>query len=224
LSPASTREAPLGVLGGTFNPVHYGHLRSALELVELLDLAELRLMPCAIPPHRQTPGCSAAHRAAMVELAVAADPRLSCDLREVRRDGVSYTVDSLAELRKELGPERSLVMVVGGDAALGLAGWHRWRELARYAHIAVIARPGWDLPAGGEVGAWLGERRVGTPAALAGRPAGAVLVERLRPLDISSTEIRGMLARGSSPRFLLPDAVLDYIQTHGLYREAGADI
>jgi nicotinate-nucleotide adenylyltransferase len=218
LSPGATREAPLGVLGGTFNPVHYGHLRSALELVELLGLAQLRLMPCSIPPHREAPACSAAHRAAMVELAVAADPRLACDLREVRRPGVSYTVDSLAELREELGPERSLVMVLGGDAALGLAGWHRWRELARFAHIAVIARPGWDLPDGGEVGSWLAQRRVASPAALAARPAGSVLVERLRPLDISSTEIRGMLSSGSSPRFLLPEAVLDYIQTHGLYR------
>lgn len=209
--------APLAVFGGTFNPVHYGHLRSALELVEALDLAELRLMPSAEPPHRETPACSAEHRAAMVELAVAGEPRLSCDDRELRRPGASYTIDSLGELRAELGTARGLCMVIGGDALLGLETWHRWRELLELAHIVVVARPGFALPQAGELAEWLQAHRLDGATELALRPAGGVLLQRLRPLAISSTEIRQLLASGRSARYLMPQNVLDYIEAHSLY-------
>ena len=116
----------VGILGGTFNPVHYGHLRSALELVERLQLAQLRLMPSAEPPHRDAPQCSAFHRAAMVELAVAGEARLVCDARELKRAGKSYTIDSLIELRAELGSGTGLCLVMGCDAVLGITQWHRW--------------------------------------------------------------------------------------------------
>jgi len=215
---SSARPAPLAVFGGTFNPVHYGHLRSALELVEKLGLEQLRLMPSAVPPHRDEPECSAAHRAAMVELAVEGEPRLACDPRELHRPGTSYTIDSLAELRAELGGSRSLCMVLGGDAVLGITGWHRWEELLDFAHIVIIARPGWSLPGSGEVADWLDAHRVRGAAALAERPAGGILVEELRPLDISSTEIRDLLAEHRSARYLLPQTVLDYIHLNKLYR------
>lgn len=210
--------APVGVFGGTFNPVHYGHLRSALELVERLQLAQLRLLPCADPPHRERPDCSAEHRAAMVALAVAGEPRLVCDTRELARPGKSYTIDSLVELRDELGEERSLCLVVGCDAVLGLTTWHRWQELLDRAHMVVIARPGWEIPARGEVAEWLQRHRLPAVSALHERACGGVLVEELRPLPISSTEIRAMLQAGRSPRFLLPESVLDYIETHHLYQ------
>ncbi len=219
MSGAAAAAGPVGVFGGTFNPVHHGHLRTALELVEHLDLEHLRLLPCAAPPHRPAPVCGAGHRAAMVELGVAGEPRLRCDLRELERPGPSYTYDSLAGLREELGPDRPLVMVVGCDAVLGLTGWYRWRELPDLAHIVVVSRPGWELPGESGIGEWLAERRLDGPEALRDRPCGGVLIERLRPLDISSTEIRGMLARGLSPRYLLPEAVLKYIEHHGLYSE-----
>jgi nicotinate-nucleotide adenylyltransferase len=209
--------APLAIFGGTFNPVHYGHLRSALELVEALGLAEVRLMPSAQPPHRAAPACSAEHRVAMVELAVAGEPRLACDSRELRRAGASYTIDSLAELRAELGASRSLCMVIGGDAVLGLDSWHRWRELLDLAHIVVIARPGFTLPEEGELARWLQCHRLADAAALAAQPAGGVLLQSLRPLAISSTEIRQLLASGRSPRYLMPQSVLDYIEAHSLY-------
>lgn len=210
--------APVGVFGGTFNPVHYGHLRSALELVERLGLAQLRLMPCAVPPHREAPACSAADRNAMVELAVAGEPRLVCDSRELRRRGPSYTIDSLAELRAELGPGRGLCLVMGCDAVLDITTWHRWQELLERAHVVVIARPGWHLPAVGPVAEWLTAHALQQPAQLRQQPAGGVLVQELRPLDISSTEIRAMLAAGRSARYLLPESVLEYIAAHGLYR------
>lgn len=215
---SDTASAPVAVFGGTFDPVHYGHLRSALELVEKLELAQLRLMPSAVPPHRQAPTCSAQHRAAMVRLAVAPEPRLTCDDRELHRAGQSYTYDSLLELREEFGRERSLCMVLGCDALLELEGWHRWRELTDLAHVVVIARPGWAIPRHGVVAAWLSDHRGAGPDALRGAAAGRVLIEELRPLDISSTEIRELLASGRSARYLMPEAVLDYIQRNRLYQ------
>jgi nicotinate-nucleotide adenylyltransferase len=208
----------VGVFGGTFNPVHYGHLRSALELVERLQLEQLRLMPSAQPPHRESPQCSAAHRAAMVELAVAGEPRLACDARELRRAGRSYTIDSLIELRSELGPETGLCMVLGCDAVLDITSWHRWQELLDWAHIVVIARPGWELPSAGTVAQWLSAHRLEDPRALRQQPTGGIVIEELRPLAISSTEIRDLLAAQRSARYLMPQSVLDYIQTHQLYR------
>jgi nicotinate-nucleotide adenylyltransferase len=216
---AHAQAGPVAVLGGTFNPVHFGHLRSAVELVEHLGLAQLRLMPAAVPPHRELPGCSAEHRAAMVELAIRGESRLLCDRRELARSGPSYSIDSLIELRAELGADTPVLLVIGCDALLGLADWHRWRELLDYAHIVVLARPGWQLPEAGELGAWLARHRAADQCPLREAPSGCVHVEALRPLDISATEIRALLQSGKSVRYLLPEPVLDYIATHGLYRQ-----
>ncbi len=210
--------SPVGVLGGTFNPVHYGHLRSALELVQSLQLEQLRLMPCAAPPHRETPTCSATHRAAMIELAVAGEPHLACDSRELRRSGKSYTIDSLMDIRRELDAGQSLCLVMGCDAVLDIATWHRWQELLDWAHIVVIARPGWHLPQAGVVAEWLESHHL-APEALRQRTAGGIVIQELRPLAISSTEIRNLLGVGKSARYLLPEAVLNYIKTHNLYEE-----
>ena len=207
----------VGVFGGTFNPVHYGHLRSALELVERLQLEQLRLMPSASPPHRDAPECSAERRAAMVELAVSGEPRLVCDAREMQRPGKSYTIDSLIELRGELGAQRGLCMVLGCDAVQDIATWHRWQELLDWAHIVIIARPGWQLPRAGELAQWLKVHQLESPELLRQRPCGGIVIEELRPLAISSTEIRDLLASGRSARYLMPQSVLDYIQTHTLY-------
>lgn len=208
----------MAILGGTFNPIHNGHLRSALELVELLGFERLHLMPCANPPHRDAPACPPERRADMVELAVADEPRLVCDRRELTRSGPSWTVDSLAGLRAEYGPERSLCLVMGCDALLGLDRWHRWQALLDFAHVIVIARPGWHLPRAGTVAEWLAEHQIKAASALQERPAGGVLVLELRPLAISSTEIRALCREGRSARYLLPEPVLDYIETHQLYR------
>jgi nicotinate-nucleotide adenylyltransferase len=207
----------VGVFGGTFNPVHYGHLRSALELVERLQLEQLRLMPSASPPHRDAPECSAERRAAMVELAVTGEPRLVCDAREMQRPGKSYTIDSLIELRGELGAQQGLCMVLGCDAVQDIATWHRWQELLDWAHIVIIARPGWQLPRAGKLAQWLKAHQLESPELLRQRPCGGIVIEELRPLAISSTEIRDLLASGRSARYLMPQSVLDYIQTHTLY-------
>lgn len=209
----------VAVFGGTFNPVHYGHLRSAIELVEHLQLHHLDLMPCAQPVHREQPGCNAEHRAAMVELAVAGEPRLGCDRRELARGGLSYSYDSLVDIRQDIGPQRGLCLVMGCDALQNIASWHRWRELLDIAHVIVIARPGWTLPDEGVVAHWLQSHRCDAPAQLHRQASGLVHVEELRPLAISSTEIRSLLQLGQSVRYLLPEPVLDYIDQHGLYRQ-----
>jgi len=210
----------IGIFGGTFDPIHYGHLRSALELCERLNLDQLRLMPCATPPHRTLPGRSAAQRAAMVELAVRGEPRLLCDARELARAGPSYTIDSLVELRKELGVGVSLSLVMGCDAVHAIESWHRWQEILEWTHIVIIARPGWQLPEHGPVAQWLRESALSSAKGLYERVAGGIYIEQLRPLDISSTEIRTMLGEGNSARYLMPESVLGYIEDQGLYRKA----
>src|SRR5262245_12412890 len=142
---------PLGLFGGTFDPIHYGHLRTAFELWQALGLAEVRFMPTGSPPHREQTHASAGHRLAMVKAAVAGQPAFTVDDREVRRSGVSYSVDTLAELRAE-HPDRSLCLLLGMDAFLGLPNWHRWRELLDLAHIVVAHRPGWRAPPSGPLG------------------------------------------------------------------------
>ncbi len=210
---------PVGFFGGTFNPIHYGHLRSALELRETLGLAEVRMVPAAQPPHREAPACPATLRAQLVALAVADEPGLCCDLRELEREGPSYTVDSLRDLRSELGGQTSLCLILGADAVVGLDGWHNWHDLIEYAHIVVIARPGWQLPEAGQVADWLQQHLTDTAETLQHNPCGSVILQQLRPLAISSTEIRQLVGAGRSPRYLVPDAVWERIRELDLYRD-----
>ena len=209
---------PIGVLGGTFDPVHFGHLRPALELLETLDLAEVRLIPCGQPPHRKPPRATAAARLAMLELAVANQPGLRVDPRELERPGPSYMVDTLASLRAEFGTT-PLYLLLGSDAFLGLPDWHRWQELPQLAHLVVMHRPGWALD--DDLAAPLAQlvdtRRVYEAAALAAQPAGNILLVPVTPLDISATAIRALIGAGRSPRYLLLDTVWEYIRAHGLY-------
>lgn len=187
-----------------------------MDLAQHLELDEVRFIPAADPPHRDTPIVGAEHRAAMVERAISGIEGFSCDRRELARQGPSYTVDTLAELREELGDEASLCLVMGSDAAAGLATWHRWKELANLAHIVIQARAGWSLPTDDEVGQYLAPRLV-EPAALWEKPAGLATQVTLRQLEISATEIRALLQSGQSARFLLPESVLTYIEDQGLY-------
>jgi nicotinate-nucleotide adenylyltransferase len=215
--------APLGLLGGTFDPVHYGHLRLADDVQRALSLPELRMIPAGDPPHRGTPHASAADRLAMLELARVEFPRLIIDPREIRRDGKSYTVRTLEELRAE-DDARPLWWIVGADALLGLSGWHRWRELFGLAHLVVASRPGVALdPALPPRLRPEWDSRVTTDAALLrARPAGTIFRQDVTPQPISATAIRAALARGTdgiaAVRGLLPDGVLAYIDRNRLYR------
>jgi nicotinate-nucleotide adenylyltransferase len=199
----------LAILGGTFDPVHNAHLRVAWEAAEMLD-AEVRLIPANVPPHRDQPIASARERAAILRAALAGQDRLALDERELRRDGPSWTIDTLIELREEIGAERPLVLLIGADAFLGLPLWHRWGELFEHAHIGVLTRPGHEiatLPT--ELRIKVASRRCADAGALASAPAGRVLPMPVTPLEISATLIRDVLASGGEPRYLLPDAVIE---------------
>jgi nicotinate-nucleotide adenylyltransferase len=198
----------LAILGGTFDPVHNAHLRVAWEAAELLD-AEVRLVPANVPPHRDQPIGDARARTAILRAALAGQDRLTVDDRELRREGPSFTIDTLIELREEIGAERPLVLLVGADAFLGLPSWHRWGELFDYAHIGVLTRPGHEittLPT--ELRIKIASRRCADVTALAQTPAGRVLQMPVTPLEISATLVRDVLAAGGEPRYLMPDSVL----------------
>lgn len=206
------------MFGGTFDPVHFGHLRSARALLGAGPVRELRFMPAARPPHRGAPSVAAQHRALMLEAAIADEPRFACDRRELRRSGPSFMVDSLRELRTELGPFTSIALVLGCDAFLGLPTWHRWRDLRSYAHLIILARPGWDFPAHGELREYMAAHQASL-ASLADLPSGGLSRVDLPPQDVSATRVRALLQSGQSAQGLVPDVVLRYIEEHGLYRD-----
>lgn len=199
---------PLAIFGGTFDPIHIGHLRAAWEASEALD-AEVRLVPAKIPPHRPQPVASAAERAAMLRVVLAGQHRLQLDLRELQREGPSYTFDTLMSLRAEVGNQRPLVLLIGADAFAGLSEWHRWRELFDLAHMCVLTRPA-QIPAMPEaLAAEVAARKVEGITTLCEEPAGKVLDMVVSALGISATRIRALLAEGREPRWLVPDALLD---------------
>jgi nicotinate-nucleotide adenylyltransferase len=207
---------PMGIFGGTFDPIHYGHLRSAFEMLQALDFDEVRFIPCGDPPHRGVTFAGAEQRMRLVELAVAGQEGFLADDRELRRDGPSWTIDTLIELREEF-PQRSLGLIVGMDAFLGLPGWLRWEEILSQAHIVVAHRPGWKAPDIGALGEMIAERGTHRIADLHEETHGRVHIHAVTQLEIASTEIRELVAAGRDPRFLMPDAVRDEILETGLY-------
>ncbi len=212
--------ARVGVFGGTFDPIHYGHLRLAEDMADALGLDHVLLIPAGQPPHRGTPRTAASHRLEMVRRAIAGNPRFVADAREVERPQPSYTVDTLASLRAELGAAQPLWLLLGADAFLDLPSWHDWRRLFDLANIAVAERPGARFTQSGAImeplESEVAQRRVVDSRSASG-PAGSVLLRATPPLDISATAIRTILARHGSARYLLPDAVLDYIHEQKLY-------
>lgn len=207
----------IGLLGGTFDPVHNGHLRSALEVREWLGLDELRLVPSARPPHRAIPGADAEQRLDMVRLAVRGDTGLQVDDRELLRERPSYTVETLELVRAESGTDAALFFVLGWDAFCALPSWHRWPELLDLCSLVVLQRPDYDLEVPEVLKDLMAARSVTDPAE-ARATHGEIIPLVQTPLAISATHIRSLLAERRSPRFLLPDAVLDYIETKGLYQ------
>lgn len=208
----------IGIYGGTFDPVHYGHLRTALEVREALELDQLRFVPCQIPPHRETPGATAQQRLRMLEAALGnAEPTLRIDPRELARPGPSYMVDTLASLRRELG-ETALVLIVGTDAFQGLPRWHRWERLFELAHVVVMQRPGYQPSLASALRQAIDGRIVGGAAGLRESPAGCVHFVTVTQLEIAASQIRHCIAHHRSARYLTPDAVLDIIRGERLYQ------
>lgn len=205
----------IGLLGGTFDPIHYGHLKPALQACELLAMDEIRILPNHIPPHKMGTHASLGHRLAMLRLAIAEHPEFILDLRETRRDKPSYTVDTLAELREE-NPHAALCFIMGTDSFLSLDSWHRWQELLPLANIVVTQRPGEAFPQQGTMGRYF-QQHVRTPQQLS--QAGGIFRLQTDMLDISSTLIREAIGADSGRwQQQMPPAVAGYIQQHRLYK------
>jgi nicotinate-nucleotide adenylyltransferase len=216
--------APIGILGGTFDPIHYGHLRLAQEVADKLRLAEVRFLPSGTPPHRSSPGAPAADRLAMVQLAVTGNSLLTVDPRETLRAGPGYTVDTLMAIRAETGPAQSLVLMLGADAFLELATWSRWHQLFELAHVAVAYRPGfpvdtWQSRMPQPLAAEYNKRLMRQPLGIHTAPAGGIVVVPIAALDISATLIRDSMRAGANPRYLLPEQIIKYIQDNDLYND-----
>lgn len=196
----------LGVLGGTFDPIHYGHLRTALEVRERLQLDHIRFIPCNDPPTSKQPLLDAARRLRIVRAALASEPGFVADAREIERGGVSYSIDTLRELRAEFS-NRPIALIMGMDAFLSLPEWYEWESLIDYAHIVIAHRPGWLAPRDGVLGRLIADRLAQSPAALHEKPAGRVYVAEVTQLEISSTALRESIAHGVDPKYLVPPAV-----------------
>jgi nicotinate-nucleotide adenylyltransferase len=221
MAPATDQSTrPIAILGGTFDPVHLGHLRVAWEASEFLD-AEVRLMPANVPPHRPQPVASAEQRVAILRASLEGQDRLVVDDRELRRDGPSFTVDTLLALREEIGREQPVVLLVGADAWTGLPGWHRWRELLDLCHVGVLTRPGHEGREPEELRDQTRARRTSSASDLIHRAAGHVIDIRVSALEISATRIRNELAEGREPRYLIAPGLFDRKDLLDCYRQQG---
>lgn len=215
---------PIGILGGTFDPIHYGHLRLAEEMLELANLQQIRFIPTGIPSHRTTPQVSAQQRSAMVKLAIAEQPAFVLDEREVQRTVKCYTVDTLRELRAEVGTQQPLCLLMGGDAFLQLHTWHEWESLFDLAHIVVGYRPGFTIEERIESAPQIlreqYQNRLCAASQLQQQTQGGIAVLGIPKLEISATVIRSRVAEQRSIRYLLPGSVAEYIYENHLYQHA----
>jgi nicotinate-nucleotide adenylyltransferase len=207
---------PIGLFGGTFDPIHYGHLRTAFELWQVLRLEQVRFLPTGNPPHRESSLAPAELRLRMVRAAIAGQPSFVADDREMRRAGMSYTVDTLLDLRREY-PDRSLCLLLGMDAFLGVPHWHRWREIFDLAHVVVAHRPGWKAPITGPLGEVMVDRGTGNLRELHAAAAGRIYVHAVTQLEIASTDLRALIQANRDLRYLVPEVVRELIVTSGCY-------
>lgn len=210
----------IAILGGSFDPVHNGHLSLAADAAQQVSAQQLRFVPCHVPPHKEALWATNEQRVAMLHLALGEYNGIGhadVDTRELDKTDVSYTVETLEQLRQELGQDQPLVFILGWDSFRSLPSWYRWQELLTLTHIAVASRPGIkrdQLPADVEQ---LREEMV-KPEQLRYSPSGNVAMLETRPVDVSSTTIRTLLKkRDSTARELMPKSVYGYIQEHQLY-------
>lgn len=212
----------MGVFGGTFDPIHYGHLRTAFEMLQALRFDEVRFMPCGKPPHRDLPIADPLLRLNMVRAATEEQDGFVVDDRELQRDGPSYSVDTLSALRSEF-PQRPIGLIIGMDAFLDLLKWYHWQEILQLAHIVVAHRPGWRAPDMGPLGELLADRGTHRIRDLHQSKAGHIYIHDVTQLEISSSAIRELVSMGRDPRFLIPDEVRDLIITSGCYRNTAVE-
>jgi nicotinate-nucleotide adenylyltransferase len=208
----------IGILGGTFDPIHFGHLRPALDCLQSLGLCEVRLVPLNVAVHRPQPLASPALRLAMLEAAIVGEPGLVADRRELERSGGSFTYHTLLSLRAELGQDRPLCLLIGADAFAGFLDWHRPADILGLAHLVVMQRPGAPAALDADLAGFCAGRVCDDACDLAETPGGRILFQEVTQMDVSATRVRALIREGRSPRYLLPDAVISIIESEGLYR------
>lgn len=214
----ASKRKPIGILGGTFDPIHIGHLRMALEIYEAYKLDNVHLIPCYEPVHRRAPIATPQTRLEMVKVAIQNEPTLIADDIEIMRKGPSYTIDTLIALQ-ERHPQTPLALIIGIDAFLEFAHWHRYQEILQYAHIIVANRPAYQLPSTGLIADLLRDHLQEDKTIIHTRSAGCIFLHEISLLEISASAIRKQIAMTQNPRYLLPDTVYEYIQSHHIYRE-----
>jgi len=215
---AAPLKGVVGIFGGTFDPVHHGHLRTAYELKQTFDIERIHFIPASQPPHRSQPEASVELRLKMLEAAVGGEPGCIVDRREIDRDGMSYSIDTARSLREDY-PRHALCLLLGMDAFLGLPAWHQWEDLFGLVNVIVARRPGAELPGAGELGRLLEARRIEPDADTVWHASGQIIIHEVTQLEISATELRNSIRHGVAPKYLVPDAVWDVIQSSGCYAE-----
>ena len=212
---------PLGIFGGTFDPIHFGHLRLATELAEAFRLERVLFVPNGLPYHRgREAHATNEQRLTMVKLAIARDARFDVDNRELRREGETYTYDTLAEVRQERGPDVPLVFLTGSDAFSKVDTWHRWQALFELAHFVVAIRANdaeWLSKGPGTFPRDIWPRITLNQREMMSAPSGKVMTFFMTPIAISSTAVRNLAAEGASIRYLTPDPVVEFVRKHRLY-------
>ena len=220
-----TKPRCIGILGGTFDPVHYGHLRLAEEAAEHFQLAEVRWIPVGNPPHRAPPESDARHRLEMIRMVTGDNSKFLIDDTEVKAAKLSYTYNTLLRLRRELGSQQPLCLLLGIDTFLGLTTWYRWRELFDLTHIVVAQRPGYAMERLALIPVLYAEfeqRHSAKKNALTRKPQGSIATMTMTQLEISASAIRWMMHSGHSPRYLVPESIIDYIRKKKLYQRPNA--
>lgn len=211
----------IGIFGGTFDPIHHGHLRVALDVLEALQLAQVRFLPLQQAVHREQPQADAPLRLAMLQAALAAEPRFVADDRELRRGGASFTVDTLRSLRQELGEQVPLCLLLGSDAFNGFGSWREPETILTLAHLIIMQRPGCQLPTDPALQQWVSRHGSDQITAFQQAPAGRIRFQPVTQLDITATDIRHRIAQGRSARYLTPDPVLALLADSAAYRVSG---
>lgn len=214
--PAVDHQQLTGIFGGTFDPIHHGHLRLVVELLEQMHFAEIKMLPCGRPALKPSSKAAAAHRLTMLGLALLQQDQITIDDRELKRDTVSFTYDSLAAIRAESG-DKPLALIIGNDVIREFDQWHRWQELLSLAHIIIVSRPNYALPTTGRVATWLAEHMTDNKEDLYKKPCGKIMICSIPLLAISASDIRRRIADNLSIRYLVPDAVWEYISNEGIY-------
>jgi nicotinate-nucleotide adenylyltransferase len=211
------QKPPLVLFGGTFDPIHFGHLRTALELQEVLKVPQINLVPAGEPVHKVSTGASAAQRFEMVRLAIDSEPALVADDCELISDERCYTINTLMNKRAEVGEALPIILVMGMDSLLGIKRWFQWQQLTDYCHLLIVARPSYEPEFDSEIQSFIDQRKVEDLTELSTRPSGYLVMHQLTPMNVSATKVREIIKQGSNPRFLIPDVVWDFIKTERLY-------